>query len=64
MAMYLLRHDADMTYAAIAQIMNKKDHSTVVHACSQLLHELEVSPSLRADLDAIRASLHIPLDAA
>ena len=63
-AMYLLRHDASMTYASIAQLMNKRDHSTVVHACAQLLHELNVSPELRADIDAIRASLHMPVDAA
>jgi chromosomal replication initiation ATPase DnaA len=44
--------------------MNKRDHSTVVHACSQLMHELAVSPELRADIDAIRAALHIPIEAA
>jgi chromosomal replication initiator protein len=60
--MYLLREDLGMTYAAIARLLNKKDHSTVVHACSQLSHEMEVSPSLRADLDAIRAILRIPID--
>lgn len=64
LAMYLLRNDASMTYAAIAKLMNKKDHSTVVHACSQLVHELGVSPELRADIDAIRAALHIPTNAA
>ena len=63
-AMYLLRNDACMTYSSIAQLMNKRDHSTVVHACSQLLHELNVSPELRADIDAIRAALHIPIEAA
>jgi chromosomal replication initiator protein len=63
-AMYLLRNDGSMTYASIAQLMNKRDHSTVVHACSQLLHQLNVSPELRADIDAIRATLHIPVDAA
>ena len=63
-AMYLLRHDTSMTYAAIAQLMNKRDHSTVVHACSQLLNQITVSPELRADIDAIRAALHIPPNAA
>jgi chromosomal replication initiator protein len=63
-AMYLLRQDSCMTYAAIARLMNKKDHSTIVHAYSQLEHELKVSPSLRADIDAIRANLHIPVNAA
>jgi chromosomal replication initiator protein len=64
LAMYLLRNDAAMTYSAIAQLMNKRDHSTVVHACSQLLHQLAMSPELRADIDAIRAILHTPQDAA
>jgi chromosomal replication initiator protein len=63
LAMYLLREDGGMTYAAIARLLGKKDHSTVVHACTQLLRELPSSPSIRADIDAIRASLHIRVDA-
>jgi chromosomal replication initiator protein len=63
-AMYLLREDAGMTYAAIARLLHKKDHSTVVHACSMLKNQLRVSPELRADIDAIRASLHLPPTAA
>jgi chromosomal replication initiator protein len=57
-AMYLLRHDAGLTYNAIAQFLHKKDHSTVVHACSQLHKELNLSPTLRADIDSIRALIH------
>jgi chromosomal replication initiator protein len=64
LAMYLLRQDAAMTYGAIAQLMGKKDHSTVVHACAQFARELEGSPVLRADVDAIRTALHIRTDAA
>jgi chromosomal replication initiator protein len=64
LAMYLLREDGGLTYSAIAQLLGKKDHSTVVHACTQLLREINVSPSLRADIDAVRASLHIPIHAA
>jgi chromosomal replication initiator protein len=58
LAMYLLRQDSGLTYAAIAQILGKKDHSTVVHAVAQLHKELAVSPTLRADIDAVRASIH------
>jgi chromosomal replication initiator protein len=58
LAMYLLRRDAGLTYAAIATLLGKKDHSTVVHAYSQLEKQLTLSPSLRADIDAIRAALH------
>jgi chromosomal replication initiator protein len=64
LAMYLLRQDGGLTYASIAQLMHKKDHSTVVHACNQLLRELEFSPSLRADVDAVRSSLNLPTHAA
>jgi chromosomal replication initiator protein len=63
-AMYLLREDASMTYTAIAHLLHKKDHSTVVHACSNLQSQLKVSPEVRADIDAIRALLHLPTTAA
>lgn len=53
-AMYLLRQDAGLTYSAIARLLGKKDHSTVVHACTQLERELKASPATRADIDAIR----------
>jgi chromosomal replication initiator protein len=62
--MYLLREDAGLTYVAIARLLHKKDHSTVVHACSTLTSQLRVSPEVRADIDAIRASLHLPPTAA
>jgi len=64
LAMYLLREDGALTYSAIAHLLGKKDHSTVVHACTQLIRELNISPALRADVDAVRASLHIPTHAA
>jgi chromosomal replication initiator protein len=56
-AMYLLRCDGGLTYKAIAQLLDKKDHSTVVHACNAIENELAISPPLRADIDSIRASL-------
>ena len=58
LAMYLLRGEGGLTYAAIAQLLHKKDHSTVVHACNQITKELGLSPNLRADIDAVRAILH------
>jgi chromosomal replication initiator protein len=63
-AMYLMRNDASMTFAAIARLMGKKDHSTVVHACNQLERDLCQSPELRADLDAIRSTFHNSITAA
>jgi chromosomal replication initiator protein len=63
-SMYLLRQDAGLTYAAIAQLLGKKDHSSVVHACRQLQKQLEVSRPLKADIDAIRSALNLPTAAA
>ena len=57
LAMYLLRQEIGMTYAAIAHLVGKKDHSTVLHACTQIHRELASSPSLRADLDAISSTI-------
>jgi chromosomal replication initiator protein len=64
LTMYLLRQDAGLTYAAIAHFLGKNDHSTVVHACNQINKGLAVSPSLRADIDAIRAAIHQSITAA
>jgi chromosomal replication initiator protein len=63
-AMYLLRQRAGLSYSAIAFLMGKKDHSTVVHACTQIHNELERSPSLRADIDAVLTSIHSSTNAA
>jgi chromosomal replication initiator protein len=57
LTMYLLRRDAGLTYSAIARLLGKKDHSTIVHACSQLEKELNASPATRADIDGIRSSI-------
>ncbi len=57
LAMYLLRKEAALSFAAIAHLLGKKDHSTVVHACSQITKELAQSPELRADADAVMASI-------
>lgn len=64
LAMYLLRQDAGLTYAAIAQLLGRKDHSTVFHACKQLELELEASPLLKADIDSLRVRLQISTTAA
>jgi chromosomal replication initiator protein len=58
LTMYLLRQDGGLTYMAIAHLLGKKDHSTVVHACAQIHKERNASPTIRADIDAIRALIH------
>jgi chromosomal replication initiator protein len=57
LAMYLLREDCGLTYKSIALLFSRKDHSTVIHACSQVASQLGLSPETRADIDAIRTDL-------
>ena len=64
LAMYLLRQQLGMSYASIAFLLGKKDHSTVVHACSQIHKELAQSPELRADIDAVLANIQESMPAA
>jgi len=56
-AMYLLRQDSGLTHSAIAGLLAKKDHSTVVYGCSAIEKGLSASPEVRADIDTIRADL-------
>ena len=55
LAMYLLREDAGLSYSAIAQLLNRKDHSTIIHHCDQVTEQLEYLPALRSDVAAVRA---------
>jgi chromosomal replication initiator protein len=54
-AMYLCRTLLDMTFPQIGQVFGKRDHSTVMHACSKVTEALAGDqPGLRSDLDEIR----------
>ncbi len=63
-AMYLLRKELGLTYAAIASMLDRKDHSTVVHACRQLESRKGLCSQTHADIDTIRAVLHATATAA
>lgn len=54
-AMYLCRTMLDMTYPQIGSEFGKRDHSTVMHACSKVSDGLAGDqPGLRSDVDEIR----------
>lgn len=55
-AMYLLRQDAGLTLAAIAERLGRRDHSTVVHAVKALERQIPNSAELREHLDVIRGT--------
>lgn len=58
LAIYLLRHDGRQSLQAIGGILGGRDHSTVIQACRRVERELQSLPTVREDLESLRASLH------
>lgn len=60
-AMFLSRELTDESLAKIANYFNRKNHSTVIHACRQIQNDLEKSPGLRQQLSRIKQQLGVYL---
>lgn len=56
--MYLCRKLADMSYHSIATLLNRKDHTTVLHACEKMEDELKLNKELKAKVDMIEKKLN------
>ncbi|MEX0785207.1 MAG: helix-turn-helix domain-containing protein, partial [Dehalococcoidia bacterium] len=56
-AMYLLREIASQPLAQIGQLLGKRDHSTVLHACHRIKKERASIPQTQADLQQLEALL-------
>ena len=59
--MYLCREHTDATLDSVARLLNKKDHSTVMHGVDKIREELKVNPELRANVEIIQKKLNIPV---
>ena len=59
--MYLCREHTDATLDSVAKLLNKKDHSTVMHGVDKIREELKVNPELRANVEIIQKKLNIPV---
>lgn len=57
LAMYLLREDARLSLPEIGGLLGGRDHTTVLHGCDKVRHDLDRSPQVAADLHAVRALL-------
>ncbi|QDT88385.1 helix-turn-helix domain-containing protein [Gimesia algae] len=58
-AMFLSRELTAESLANIANYFNRKNHSTVIHACRQIQNDLEKSPGLRQQLSRIKQQLGV-----
>lgn len=57
--MYLCREYTDATLASIAHLLNKKDHSTVMHGVDKIRDEMETDAELRNNINIIKKKLNI-----
>jgi len=56
-AMYLLRQETEASLLEIGQLFGGRDHSTVLHACEKIDREVNINPTLRREIVAIREQL-------
>ncbi len=56
-AMYLIRQETQVSLLEIGQLFGGRDHSTVLHACEKIDREININPTLRREIVAIREQL-------
>ena len=57
LAMYLCHKYTNITYSQIGRIFGKRDHSTVLYACSQVSKRYSVDKNFRRDVEDLEATL-------
>jgi len=55
--MYVLREDFQVSYPAIGQKLGGRDHTTVIHSCEKIKHDLKDNPELEEEITQIRLLL-------
>lgn len=56
-AMYLIRQETQASLLEIGQLFGGRDHSTVLHACEKIDRAININPTLRREIVAIREQL-------
>jgi chromosomal replication initiator protein len=56
-AMYLMRQETQASLLEIGTMFGGRDHSTVLHACEKIDHAIQLDPTLRREIVAIREQL-------
>ncbi len=58
-AMYLMRHELNLSFPKIASSVGGRDHTTAMHSVSKIEKQVEVDEALRSEVSAIRERLFI-----
>ncbi len=56
-AMFLLREDFNISFPLIGRKMGGRDHTTVIHSCDKIKHDLETDAGLAQEVEQIRSML-------
>ena len=57
--MYLCKNYTDITYDAIAKMLGKKDHSTIMHGANKIRNDLADNDELKGNIEVILKKLNI-----
>ena len=52
--MYLCREMTDTTLQGVAALLDKKDHSTVLHGYNKISKEININTDLKESIEAIK----------
>ena len=56
--MFLIREETDASLPEIGEILDGRDHSTILHGCERVAELLEENASFRRDVNQLRQNLH------
>lgn len=56
-AMYFMRHELNLSFPKIAEVVGGRDHTTAMHSVAKIERLIEANEVLREDLNAIRDTL-------
>ena len=57
--MYILREEFAVSYPSIGEKLGGRDHTTVIHSCEKIKHDMKESNTLEAEIEHIRTLVHV-----
>ncbi len=56
-AMYFMREELKQSYPAIGDRFGGRDHTTAIHSCEKIVHELTINPELEEEIRTIKEKI-------
>ena len=57
--MYMIREHTTTSLDNIAKMLNKKDHTTILHGCKKIENEMEKNPDIKNKIEIIKKKMNI-----